>query len=294
MRLQVCLFDDVLSWIICLLSEISILTLSSQSGDGSNGCNTAQYSAVGENGLYKLVGDGVTDTPAHFTYTLAHECAFTTCCLDANGDSTLNTCPGQPGRDPVKNFMNYLSSECSLKHGEFTPGQAARMVAQYETFRSPSRTLNCGCPKSCTAAVLATTAFDYGGASYTCKDDILDAIKDLGNEFFGCESTGSIWSNCAACNPRTCAAPAPDATTSKPLTWAPTKSPRPARASARRSPLSVSNCARKVRNRCQCAGTRPCKNKVITYRCRPPLYRSSRQRYRTNVIAQVNSLCRKL
>ena len=267
------------------------LATSSQAGDSRNGCNTTQYSSKGENGLYKLVGDGVTDTPAHFTYTLAQDCAFTTCCLDANGVSTLDTCPGQPGRDPVKNFMNYLSSPCSLKYGEFTPGQVARMVAQYETFRSPSRTLNCGCPKTCTASVLATTAYFYRSAMFTCKDDILDAINDLGNELSGCESTGSIWSNCAACNPRTCAAAAPDASTPKPRTWAPTKSPRPTRAPTRQPPLSVSKCAKKVRTTCQCTGTRACKNRVITYRCRPPLYRSSYQRYRTNVISKLTSSC---
>lgn len=242
--------------------------------------------------MYKLVGDGVADTPAHFTYTLAQKsCAFTTCCLDANGVSTLNTCPGLTGRDPVKNFMNYISSKCSQRYGEFTPGQVARMVAQYETFRSPTRTLNCGCPKSCTVSALATTAFMDRGTKYTCQDDILDAINDLGNEFFGCESTSTIWTNCAACNPRTCAAAAPDATTPKPLTWAPTKSPRPTRAPTPRPtrppPLAVLNCAKKVRYTCRCIGTLTCKNRAITNKCYPP----SGTTYRTSVINKLKSLC---
>lgn len=44
-----------------------------------------------------------------------------------------NSCPSQPGRDPVHNFMNYSDDAC-MTH--FTPGQAERMVEHWEAFRS--------------------------------------------------------------------------------------------------------------------------------------------------------------
>ncbi len=57
------------------------------------------------------VDDGVADTPR------------------ANGSSLgctegLDTCPGDPGLDPIHNYMGYTDDSCM---SEFTPGQAARM-----------------------------------------------------------------------------------------------------------------------------------------------------------------------
>jgi len=45
-------------------------------------------------------------------------------------DDRKDTCPGQSGRDPIFNYMNY--SACRL---EFTPGQVKRMVFQFNEYR---------------------------------------------------------------------------------------------------------------------------------------------------------------
>jgi len=45
-------------------------------------------------------------------------------------DDRKDTCPNQPGRDPIHNFMNY--SACRY---EFTPGQIERMVYQFHAYR---------------------------------------------------------------------------------------------------------------------------------------------------------------
>jgi len=45
-------------------------------------------------------------------------------------DERKDTCPGQSGRDPIYNYMNY--SACRL---EFTPGQVKRMVFQFNEYR---------------------------------------------------------------------------------------------------------------------------------------------------------------
>lgn len=44
-----------------------------------------------------------------------------------------DTCPEQPGEDPVTNFMDYSDDAC-MTH--FTPGQATRMVEHWAAFRS--------------------------------------------------------------------------------------------------------------------------------------------------------------
>ncbi|KAF2443938.1 hypothetical protein P171DRAFT_485407 [Karstenula rhodostoma CBS 690.94] len=61
--------------------------------------------------------DGVADTPIHLRQPLLgfeHDC----------GGEQPNTCPKLPGKDPWRNYMNYVSDECK---SEFTPGQMARM-----------------------------------------------------------------------------------------------------------------------------------------------------------------------
>lgn len=66
-----------------------------------------------------LPGDGIADTPAH---TASHGCR-----------PGYDSCPDDPGTDPVHNFMDYSHDYCMF---EFTPGQAAVMVANYRAYRS--------------------------------------------------------------------------------------------------------------------------------------------------------------
>ncbi|MDP9820313.1 zinc metalloprotease [Nocardioides massiliensis] len=65
-------------------------------------------------------GDGVADTPAAAQPT--HLC-----------DLHQDTCPDQPGLDPVSNFMNYAPDAC-MNH--FTRGQVRRMTQMWEAFRA--------------------------------------------------------------------------------------------------------------------------------------------------------------
>ncbi|GFH61650.1 zinc metalloprotease [Chaetoceros tenuissimus] len=64
-------------------------------------------------------GDYVDDTPAEATP--ARMC-----------DLTRDTCPNDPGYDPVKNYMDYTNNAC-MDH--FTSGQIERMHAMWETYR---------------------------------------------------------------------------------------------------------------------------------------------------------------
>jgi hypothetical protein len=69
-------------------------------------------------------GDYVSDTPAEA------EPAFS-CKEDAGRDS----CPKQPGLDPVHNFMDYAEDFCMNR---FTPGQVVRMSHAWAAFRTVS------------------------------------------------------------------------------------------------------------------------------------------------------------
>jgi len=66
-------------------------------------------------------GDGVDDTP---------------CEKEANygcpGDDT-DTCPSDPGNDPVHNFMDYVYDACMY---EFTSGQFARIAEEFAAYRA--------------------------------------------------------------------------------------------------------------------------------------------------------------
>ncbi|KAK3352224.1 metalloprotease [Lasiosphaeria hispida] len=65
-------------------------------------------------------GDMVADTPAEAS--------------PSGGCNLLrNTCPDQPGYDPVENFMDYSPSSCRKT---FTPGQSARMWGRWNTLRA--------------------------------------------------------------------------------------------------------------------------------------------------------------
>ena len=64
-------------------------------------------------------GDQVADTPA--------QASPTTGC-----PGSRDSCPLQPGLDPIHNFMDYSYDVCMT---EFTPGQDERMDAQYSTYR---------------------------------------------------------------------------------------------------------------------------------------------------------------
>jgi len=66
-------------------------------------------------------GDMVADTPAQLTSTVG--------CPSPNPD----TCPTQPGLDPIHNYMDYSNDAC---YTSFTGGQIARMQASYSTYRS--------------------------------------------------------------------------------------------------------------------------------------------------------------
>ncbi|TFK26733.1 hypothetical protein FA15DRAFT_587695 [Coprinopsis marcescibilis] len=69
-------------------------------------------------------GDSVADTPMQGESTS----------LSA-GCGPSDTCPDQPGDDPVFNYMDYSSDEC---RSLFTPGQIERMKQMLSTYRAPS------------------------------------------------------------------------------------------------------------------------------------------------------------
>lgn len=64
-------------------------------------------------------GDYVDDTP--YELSPASGCPI-----------GLDTCPDQPGLDPIHNYMDYTVDSC---YEEFTPGQITRMSDQMSTFR---------------------------------------------------------------------------------------------------------------------------------------------------------------
>jgi hypothetical protein len=65
------------------------------------------------------IGDLIADTPGEFS--AAYEC-----------DEDRDTCPFQPGNDPVHNYMDYTDDDCA---DHFTQGQYNRMVLALALFR---------------------------------------------------------------------------------------------------------------------------------------------------------------
>ncbi|KAK9439511.1 metalloprotease MEP1 [Metarhizium brunneum] len=70
-------------------------------------------------------GDGVDDTPAQANPS--YDC-----------NKPRDSCPNDPGMDPIKNFMDYGSDDC---RSEFTPGQMKRIKELWNKFRDPAVTL---------------------------------------------------------------------------------------------------------------------------------------------------------
>ncbi|TFK24291.1 hypothetical protein FA15DRAFT_592691, partial [Coprinopsis marcescibilis] len=66
--------------------------------------------------------DFVSDTPAQAQSTNLY-----------SGCGPRDTCPTQPGLDPISNYMDYSSDQCLT---EFSQGQKDRMWGQYQTFRA--------------------------------------------------------------------------------------------------------------------------------------------------------------
>lgn len=65
------------------------------------------------------IGDAVDDTPSQLT-------ASRGCPIGRD------SCPGQPGLDPIHNFMDYSDDACA---DHFTPGQFERMMLQLQVYR---------------------------------------------------------------------------------------------------------------------------------------------------------------
>jgi hypothetical protein len=70
-------------------------------------------------GACSASNDQVSDTPAERTST-------------AGCPASKNTCPAA-GNDPIHNYMDYSYDSC---YNQFTPGQTARMKAQYTAYRA--------------------------------------------------------------------------------------------------------------------------------------------------------------
>ena len=67
-------------------------------------------------------GDDVDDTPPMKIPTSG-----------CPADGTKDTCPNDPGSDPIHNFMDYSYDQC---YTEFTPGQAERSHDYWLAFRA--------------------------------------------------------------------------------------------------------------------------------------------------------------
>ncbi len=105
-------------------------------------------------------GDYIDDTPAERTPS-------------SGCNEYRNSCLARPGRDPVRNFMDYSPDSCM---DEFTPGQVARIQAMIVTYRpglldtSTATTSIAGGPVTTTTSVMdgpTTTTTVFSGTTTT-------------------------------------------------------------------------------------------------------------------------------
>ncbi|KAK2591065.1 hypothetical protein QQS21_011241 [Conoideocrella luteorostrata] len=76
-------------------------------------------------------GDYINDTPAQseWSYDTPAQSEGSSKC------TPQNSCPNEPGSDPINNFMNYSPDECQ---SEFTAGQLKRMRNIWSRLRDPA------------------------------------------------------------------------------------------------------------------------------------------------------------
>jgi hypothetical protein len=71
-----------------------------------------------------LGGDGVSDTPAEASPASGSDCP-----------TGRDSCPSEPGLDPINNHMDYSSDSCRT---QFTPGQITRLKKMMMDYRGVS------------------------------------------------------------------------------------------------------------------------------------------------------------
>lgn len=147
-------------------------------GDGVNGCTR---------------GDAVEDTPAEASPAIGKACRLT---------PPRDTCPDQPGVDPVFNIMDYTDDSCAE---ELTAGQVRVMRRNLERYRSILIALE---PARCVTDGIRGTA----GPMTLCKSDCLegkcytDKVNwgscscDIGGELPMIPSPSVLW--CSRVQPR--------------------------------------------------------------------------------------------